>query len=188
MIEAFDKFLPFGQYLYLYVRDGLEDFKRIIKNFLIIRLEKKVDSEKILSINVLDLLDLYNPPFNALLVVKVIGQNEEEKFLLEVSNYPYEVFPLYENGVGIFVMANDKLVVEFYALDDRLFLEGVKRFKKLYKEKGAIGAIEDINNELKDLSEEIGYEITSKMSVEKAEIAKKFIQLLNSLIIEEEAT
>ncbi len=188
MMEAFDKFLPFGQYLYLYVRDNLEDFKKIIKNFLIIRLEKRLDSEKIFSVNVLDLLDLYMPPFNALLVVKVIGQNEEERFSLEVSNYPYEVFPLYENGVGIFVMANEKLVVEFYALDDHLFLEGIKKFKKLYKEKGAVGAIKDINNELKDLSEGIGYEITSKINIEKAEIAKKFIQLLGSLIIEGEVT
>jgi hypothetical protein len=188
MMEMFDKFLPFGQYFYLYVRDNLEIFKNLLKTFSVVKLERKIDSEKIFSINVLDLLDLYIPPINVLLIVKAIGQDGEEKFSLEISNYPQEVFLLHENRVGIFLSENDKLLIEFYALDDYLFSEGVKKFKNLYKEKGAINAMEDISNEIKDLANSIGYELASSINIERAEMAKKFIQLLETLIIEGEVT
>jgi hypothetical protein len=187
MIKIFDKFLPFGQYFYLDVRDNLEGFKKIIKNFLVVRLEKSIDSEKFFFINVLDLLDLYIPPMNALIVVKVISQDGEERFSLEVSNYPQEVFLVHENNVGIFASTNEKMIVEFYALDDNLLLESIRKFKNLYKEKGPINAIEDMNNEIKNLVNNIGYELTSPgVNIERTEMAKKFIQLLETLIIEEE--
>jgi hypothetical protein len=186
MIEVFEKFLPFGQYFYLDVRDDLEGFKNLIKNFKVVKLERSVDSEKIFSINVLDLLDLYVPPVNALLIVRVISQSGEERFSLEISNYPQEVFLLHENGVGVFVSENEKLIIEFYALDDSLFLESVRRFKNLYKEKGAINAIEEISNEIKSLAENLGYELTNSINIERTEMARKFIQLLETLIIEME--
>jgi hypothetical protein len=188
MIEAFGKFLPFGQYFYLYVRDNLEDFKDLIKKFLVVKLEKSVDSEKIFSINSLGLLDFYIPPINALLVIKVLNQDGEERFLLEISNYPQEVFSIHESGVGILLSENEKLVIEFYALDDNLFLESIKRFKNLYEEKGTIKAMEDINNEIKSLANIIGYELASSINIERSEMAKKFIQLLETLIIETEVT
>jgi hypothetical protein len=184
MIEVSDKFLPFGQYFYLQVRDNLEVFKNLIKRFSVVKLERKIDSEKIFFINVLDLLDLYIPPINVLLIVKVIDRDGEEKFSLEVSNYPQEVFLVHENEVGIFVSENDRLLIEFYALDDYLFSESVKKFKNLYKEKGAVNATEDISNEIKSLAENLGYELTNSINIERAEMARKFIQLLETLIIE----
>jgi hypothetical protein len=188
MIGMFDKFLPFGQYFYLYVRDNLDDFKKIIKNFLVVRLEKNIDSEKILSINVLDLLDLYVPPFNVLLVVKVVGQDGEERFSLEASNYPQEVLALNENGVSIFVSGNERLIVEFYALDDSLFEESVKRFKNLLKEKGLVNAANDITNEVINLVSNSGYKLTSRINIERAEIIKRLLQLIENIIIEGEVS
>jgi hypothetical protein len=188
MIEMFNKFLPFGQYFYLDVRNELEGFKSIIKKFRVVKLEKNIYSEKIFYVNVLDLLDLYIPPINALLAVKVIGQDGEEKFSLEISNYPQEVFLVNENRVGIFASANEKLVIEFYALDDHLFLESVKKFKNLIKERDIINAIEHINNELKNLANSFGYELISDVNIERSEMAKRFILLLENLIIEGEVT
>ncbi len=187
MIEVFNKFLPFGQYFYLYARDNLEDFKDLIKRFLVVKLERDIDSEKFFSINVLSLLDFYIPPINALLIIKVLNQDGEERFLLEISNYPKEVFSVHESEIGIFVSENEKLIIEFYALDDNLFLESIKKFKNLYEEKGAINAMEDMNNEIKNLANSIGYEITYSTNIERFEIAKKFIQIIETLIIEEEA-
>lgn len=188
MIEMFGKFLPFGQYFYLYVRDNLEEFKKIIKNFLVVRLEKSINSEKIFSINVLNLLDLYIPPINALIVVKVIDQDGGERFSLEISNYPQEVFLAYENGISIFASENEKIMVEFYALDDNLLSESIRKFKNLYEEKGEIiSVLEDVNNEIKNLANSIGYELTSPgVNIERTEMAKKFIQLLETLIMEKE--
>jgi len=187
MIGMFEKFLPFGQYFYLDVRDNLEDFKELIKRFSVVKLRRDIDSEKLLSINVLSLIDFYIPPVNALLIIKVLDQSGEERFLLEISNYPEEVFSVHESGISAFVSENEKLVIEFYALDDNLFLESIKRFKNLYEEKGAINAMKDMNNEIKNLASSIGYELNSSINIERFEIAKKFIQIIENLIIEEEA-
>jgi len=122
-----------------------------------------------------------------LLIIKVLNQDGEERFLLEISNYPQEVFSVHEGGIGFFVSENEKLIIEFYALDDGLFLESIKRFKNLYEEKGAINAMKDMNDEIKKLANSIGYELSSSISIERFEIAKKFLQTIETLIIEGEA-
>jgi uncharacterized protein YaaR (DUF327 family) len=186
MKEIPGRFLPFGLYFYFHARDNLEYFKDDLKNFLIFAIKKTITSDKIININATSLLDLYIPPLNVLVVLKVLGQNKEEKVSLEISNYPEEVIHLQENGLGFFVSEGEEILIEFYAIDDNSFSESIKKYKHVYKAEDMKKLVESVNSEINELLNNKGYELIFKLNVYFSEIAKKFIQIIDTFIIEEE--
>lgn len=184
---------PFlGEYFYLKFpheyREIVDSIKEELKKFLIFRIEKIIDEDKVFTINSVALLDVYIPPVNVLVIVKAIDKNEEEKFSIEVSNSIYDVLAdaMDKSGAGFLLEKDEKIILEFYMVHDQLFVEGAKKFSNLYKKnKSFLETTETILQQIKNKLNEINYQLTSDINLFEAEKIKKILEIFPVFIKEE---
>jgi len=187
-----DVILPFGEFLsafYRYRPDVLEDYKKQLKNFLVFVIQKSVSEEKFLLVNPIHLLDLYVPPLNVLVVIRVLDINEREKFSFEVSNYVFDLINAQEQGLGFFVEKGEKVRVEFYMVSDNLFTESVKYLKYIYEKENSIYSginsnIENFTNKARDDLKNIGYDLITLGKVFSERKVEEVIKIIPNLVKE----
>jgi len=184
---------PFlGEYFYLKFpheyREMVDNIKEQLKRFLIFRVEKIINEDKIFTINSVALLDVYVPPVNVLVIVRAIDKNEEEKFSIEVSNSIYDVLAdaMDKSGAGLLLEKDEKIILEFYMVHDQLFVEGVKKFSNLYKENRSFSETgEIILEQIKNKLSEINYQLKSDIIFFEAEKIRKILEIFPFFIKEE---
>jgi hypothetical protein len=184
--------LPFGEFLsvfYGYRPDILEDYKKQLKNFLVFKAQKVVSEEKIFLVNPVYLLDLYVPPLNVLVFIRVTDVNGEEKFSLEVSNYVFDVINVQEQGLGFIVEAGEKVYVEFYMISDTLFMESVKGLKHIYENSdsmysGINSYMENFANKTEEDLKNVGYDLVGLGRIFSEKKAEEIIKIIPNLIKE----
>ncbi len=185
-------FLPFGEYLSRlckYRPDILQSFKNELRNFLVFKARKTLDEEKVFLVDPIQLLDLYIPPLNALVVIRVIDVNKNDKFSLEVYNYIFDLISLQEQGIGFIAESGEEIYVEFYMVDDELFTESVKNLKSVYKSSESIyGGInllrEDVFRKIEKNLKNIGYDLVAIGEVFSEKKLDKAISIMTNLIKE----
>jgi hypothetical protein len=185
---------PFlGEYFYLKFpheyREMVDNIKGQLKEFLIFRIEKISDKNKIFNVNPVPLLDLYVPPVNVLVIVKVLNKEEEEKLSIEVSNSIYDILvdSMDKSGAGLLLEKNEKIIIDFYMFHEQLFLEGVKRFSTIYKSSGSFTETEKIIlQQIEDKLKEANYKLIGGINLLQAEKIKKILDIFPSFIEEED--